>query len=515
MRLRCTQGPLLGEKIELHENVVFVLGREPGEGDYESFLLDSKSVSRKHCEIRFEKGRCRIKDLKSSNGLRLNRQKVLDGYLKQGDVLQIGEFTFQVEVDELEIQEEPTPLHTQKSSRSRGSVTTNPPATQSRKESLVALKDRAQEASLRLWTKFNRLDLLVRMAIVLGFSALISNWILSFALIQEARQKLIDQSVDLGFQAIKILVDRNRNSLAADSSISLDCSSVRDVPGVQKAFVISRDGATLCPVGGASFEDGLFEAVKERKETLTNGCLDRLLNQGLNSCEIMGPVFDWDQTKLSPQVVGYVRLEFSPERAFAALQNLQGLGTKTLIFSLLLMAAVWWILRLWLHKGVSSAAENVHVVTTGSSQRVERIEFFANLDPLIEEINQLIAKSIQGVASSSATAESEASFLQTLLQQILLLEERAVLVVDHENQFVAASTALSTMIPIDVSQDKAHIADIVADTHLQGELVSFLNDLSSSDSVMDRALSMSDRVLQVRGMPLFLKNQHVANLLLF
>jgi hypothetical protein len=155
------------------------------------------------------------------------------------------------------------------------------------------------------------------------------------------------------------------------------------------------------------------------------------------------------------------------------------------------------------------------VVTTGSSQRVERIEFFASLDPLIEEINQLIAKSIQGVASSSATAESEASFLQTLLQQILLLEERAVLVVDHENQFIAASTALSTMIPIDVSQEKAHIADIVADTHLQGELVSFLNDLSSSDSVMDRALSMSDRVLQVRGMPLFLKNQHVANLLLF
>jgi len=506
-------------QIELREDGPIVLGRESAEGFAESVVLDSKSVSRKHCQIQFERGRFRIKDLNSSNGIRVNRQKVLDGYLNAGDTLQVGEFVFVVEKDVHSTatfgtsadssQQEETPIHLRESHKSRPG--THLTGSQTRPALALRLKEKGQQ----LWKKFNRLDFIVRTAVILAVGALLSHSILSFALIQESRNQLVDQSIDLGFQAIKSMVDRNRNSLAADSAVSLDCTSVRDIPGVVRAYVLNRDGATVCPVGGPALNDGLFQLVSERQDTSTNGCLNRILNLGLDYCEIMGPVFDWDQTKQSPQIGGYVRVEFSPQRALMAVQDLQSVSSKVLILFLVLMAAIWWILGLWVKAGVAMGVENVHVVTSGSSQRIEKIEFFASLDPLIEEMNQQIAKSLQGLSSSSGNSESEASFLQSFLQQILLLEERAILVVDHENQFMAASAALATVIPIDVSRDKAHIAEIVADTHLQGELMSFLNELSSSDSVVDRALSMSDRVLQVRGMPLFLKGQHVASLLLF
>src|SRR5665213_2049813 len=97
MRLRCTSGDLAGEVFELDPAKNYLVGREPSDPAFEPIVLASPSVSRKHCHIQFEGGIAIIEDMKSSNGIRVNRSRLTRAELKNGDLLQIGAFSFIVE----------------------------------------------------------------------------------------------------------------------------------------------------------------------------------------------------------------------------------------------------------------------------------------------------------------------------------------------------------------------------------------------------------------------------------
>jgi hypothetical protein len=90
-----------------------------------------------------------------------------------------------------------------------------------------------------------------------------------------------------------------------------------------------------------------------------------------------------------------------------------------------------------------------------------------------------------------------------------------VLAIDHENQILAYSPFAPEVIPLSESAIDLHVSEGIADTHLQGELMRFLNDLSQSHEVMDRALAMSDRIVQAQGLPLYVRGEHKASLILF
>lgn len=57
------------------------------------------SVSRQHCELRFDGGRTVLQDLKSRNGTYVNRKRVDRAELAAGDLVGIGPFVFVVRVD--------------------------------------------------------------------------------------------------------------------------------------------------------------------------------------------------------------------------------------------------------------------------------------------------------------------------------------------------------------------------------------------------------------------------------
>ena len=58
--------------------------------------LNSKKVSRRHCVLARVDDFLVIRDLGSTNGVRINGQRVLEGKLVPGDELQIGNFKYQV-----------------------------------------------------------------------------------------------------------------------------------------------------------------------------------------------------------------------------------------------------------------------------------------------------------------------------------------------------------------------------------------------------------------------------------
>ncbi len=58
--------------------------------------LNSKKVSRRHCVLAQMTDCLIVRDLGSTNGVRINGQRVAEGKLRPGDELQIGNFKYQV-----------------------------------------------------------------------------------------------------------------------------------------------------------------------------------------------------------------------------------------------------------------------------------------------------------------------------------------------------------------------------------------------------------------------------------
>ena len=92
--IKFLSGPLEGRRIELPGDPM-VLGRNP---DVEIPLAD-QAASGRHAELLCTDGRWQIRDLDSSNGIRINDQKARSGWLSPGDVVQIGNSRFLLQMD--------------------------------------------------------------------------------------------------------------------------------------------------------------------------------------------------------------------------------------------------------------------------------------------------------------------------------------------------------------------------------------------------------------------------------
>src|SRR6266853_420866 len=86
-----TDGPNI-----LLDKPILLLGRH-AECDIQ---LNSRKVSRRHCCIAQVSTYLVVRDLGSTNGIRINGVRVLEGRLKGGDELTVGNFRYQVTWDE-------------------------------------------------------------------------------------------------------------------------------------------------------------------------------------------------------------------------------------------------------------------------------------------------------------------------------------------------------------------------------------------------------------------------------
>ncbi len=81
----------------LLDKPILLLGRHP-ECDVQ---IDSRKISRRHCCIAQVSDYLVVRDLGSTNGIRINGDKVLEGRLAAGDELTIGTYRYRVVWDSL------------------------------------------------------------------------------------------------------------------------------------------------------------------------------------------------------------------------------------------------------------------------------------------------------------------------------------------------------------------------------------------------------------------------------
>ncbi len=81
------RGPNAGSKFLIDRDIT-TAGRHPDN----DIFLDDVTVSRRHAEFRRQDGKFFVRDVGSLNGTYVNRQRVDDTQLANGDELQIGKF---------------------------------------------------------------------------------------------------------------------------------------------------------------------------------------------------------------------------------------------------------------------------------------------------------------------------------------------------------------------------------------------------------------------------------------
>jgi predicted component of type VI protein secretion system len=79
----------------LVDKSILLIGRHP-ECDIQ---IDSRKISRRHCCLAQVSGHLVVRDLGSTNGIRINGVRVLEGRLRDGDEVTIGNSRFKVRFD--------------------------------------------------------------------------------------------------------------------------------------------------------------------------------------------------------------------------------------------------------------------------------------------------------------------------------------------------------------------------------------------------------------------------------
>jgi len=88
------KGPAAGTEYILGDSKV-VVGRGPGV----DLAFSDEAMSREHVAFELVEGGYRVRDLASTNGLRVNGSDVLTANLKHGDTVELGDHRFQFLVE--------------------------------------------------------------------------------------------------------------------------------------------------------------------------------------------------------------------------------------------------------------------------------------------------------------------------------------------------------------------------------------------------------------------------------
>jgi hypothetical protein len=90
--LKAKTGSLVGKTYPIPPAGKVIIGR----ANNCDIQLPANHVSRQHAEVQIVSGKLMVKDLNSSNGTYINRKKVADGELKNGDEVRFDTFSFEV-----------------------------------------------------------------------------------------------------------------------------------------------------------------------------------------------------------------------------------------------------------------------------------------------------------------------------------------------------------------------------------------------------------------------------------
>src|SRR5262245_7369360 len=95
--LSVTAGPFQGKRFTFEGHDTFLVGRV--DDAHLQLSYDDPFFSRRHFVLEINPPRCRLMDLKSRNGTRVNGEEVSAAEIKHGDVIKAGHTVFEVSVE--------------------------------------------------------------------------------------------------------------------------------------------------------------------------------------------------------------------------------------------------------------------------------------------------------------------------------------------------------------------------------------------------------------------------------
>jgi serine/threonine protein kinase len=93
--LHVTEGPQSGERFEFTDHQTCIIGRSP---EAQIRLSENRRFSRFHCRLEVKPPSAIVVDLRSTNGTRVNGQRVETASLHDGDIVTVGDTAFTVSI---------------------------------------------------------------------------------------------------------------------------------------------------------------------------------------------------------------------------------------------------------------------------------------------------------------------------------------------------------------------------------------------------------------------------------
>lgn len=119
---RVMNGATEGQRIEIADAQEYIFGRDEADAD---IVLNDDLVSRKHAKVRRDWSGTHVEDLRSRNGIKLNKKRTLKATIKDRDELEIGGVRL-LFIDPSEVREDPVVMAASTDDDGEGTLANKP-----------------------------------------------------------------------------------------------------------------------------------------------------------------------------------------------------------------------------------------------------------------------------------------------------------------------------------------------------------------------------------------------------
>lgn len=453
-----------------------------------------------------------ISDNQSSNGIIVNGVKVQNKALRSGDKFALGEVLFDViklpkfvsilpDVDSV-------PVHHTAGNNALAAHSNSLVASELRNGGALATHSKAQdEVKLQLslqekvesyveevalpgvYDYSSRFDLKYVILTFVVLFVFIVTALSVFPVLQVSREFVIDESVRRADSLAKILVQENHTYVVNKDEISINVRSVRNEPGVDKAFIVDAlDGHILAPVNERGRYSNIPFVQKARKKpTAYTEILD-------NKIGVSRPILYNNPLTGEPSPAAYAVVLYNLDKVALDVPRTLSLMIQILIITLLGGAILYFFLYKVITKPLYDLNHEMNSALRDGTNNIEIQTPTPILQKLVSNINSALSRMSKEDANQLSVGVGDKTMEAAELVEMFPIPAIAIA---PENEMIIAHNSLLAGNPLfDNPNIKNQYLDDLSDSSLVGSLKDLLQKAVDNPNLKHTNLLPSNSGIQ-------------------
>lgn len=483
--IKILNGSQMGRIFQLNEG-----SHSIGRSAQATIKVNSSSVSKVHAKFTVTEDKVIISDNQSSNGIVVNGVKVQNKALRSGDKFALGEVLFDVIKLPKFVSILPdvanVPAHQSLGSNALAAQNLSLSAHDPRNNAALATQVKALEemkpqlsvqekvenyiedvALPGVYEYSSRFDLKY---VVLTFVVLFVFMVTAlsvFPVLQVSREFVVDESLRRADSLAKILAQENRDYVVNRDEISVNIRSVRNEPGVDKAFIVDAlDGHIMAPVNERGRYSNIPFIQKARKKpTAYTEILD-------NKIGVSRPILFNNPLTGEPSPAAYAIVFYNLDKVALDVPRTLSLMIQILLITLLAGAVLYFFLYKVITKPIYDLNEEINSALKDGTNNIEIQTPTPILQKLVSNINSALSRMSKEDGNQLSVGVGDKTMEASELVEMFPI---AAIAIAPENEMIIAQNGLLHQHPLfDDPNVKDQYIDDLSDASLAGSIKDLL-----------------------------------------